>query len=227
MESGIHIGVGVTPSVLDTSFTGLRESIGLIRRTNTSCVRVSTVSNRFITGLALNPGVMRTVQPRAGLPLSYRLVIDAPRGLVPTFTETNTSVVAVRIRTASRVRNTVRVVGGRGVTTNIIVGPKADMRIVGPILNSISVILIVAIGPNFNNRDFVRDALNGVRRLTALHRGRNCRCRVRISNKVARRAVIGYVGTKTSMFMTNSCVCSSRGPSTTVDELGSTYRGTI
>lgn len=212
----------MTPSVLDTSCVGLRGSVGLISRTNTRRLRVSIVSNAFIPDVSCNPNFMGTVHRVASVCLSIRVVIRGPRRLVPTVTRTNTSGVNIRIRTAPRVRHTLRLVGGTNGSTRIMVGPKAPIRVVGPILRVISRMLMVAIGPNFNNRGFLPRAITGVTRLSTVGGTGNCSFSVRVSNKVGGRAIISYCGTNTAITITNSCICGTRSPLTHVRTLHST-----
>lgn len=194
--------MGVSPSVLSDSCNGLRDRLGGVRRYNTSVVRMSIVSKRFIPGVALNTPVMGYVEGTAGLAFSIRLVVDSPCGCIPSFTGTNSSVVAFRARSSSSARGAVSRVLSLNGGTKLSMGPKAPVRTVCPCLSGLSLILVVAIRPNFNNRDFVRSVVPGIATIGGRVRHHKLgSVSVRISNKVGGSAVSITTGTNTGTFI--------------------------
>lgn len=213
------VDVGVSPDVLTDSFTGLRDRLGGYR--DTRLVRLSIVSKRFIPGVAVNTPIVGTVGTIYSIPFSIRLVVSRPLGCVTSFTSTNTSVVAFRVRDRDSIRGAVSGVVRYNYGTTLTIGPNARVRTICPCLGGLSVILIVAIRPNFNNRDFVTSVVPGVR---GLHTGYPS-VSVRISNNMGTRAVGAYTGTKTGIFITNDTIFGDRGPRTAVGLLGRGTKG--
>lgn len=75
--------------------------------------------------MAFNTPMVGTMEGFSGHPFSIRLVVDGPLGCVSSFTSTNTSVVAFRIRYSSSVSSAVTGVGSEKVGPKLILGPGA------------------------------------------------------------------------------------------------------
>ncbi len=80
------VSMGVSPSILSTSFLSVRGSVRVLRGTGYSVLRLSIVSNVFMPGVSFNMPLVGSVGTRAGVPLSIRLVVSHPRHCVGSFT---------------------------------------------------------------------------------------------------------------------------------------------
>lgn len=212
---GVVLGRGqvgrclVTPSVLSTSFTHLNRSATGTLTTNTSIIRFSIVSGRCIPGLAVKPVILGSLHGcNVATPVSMRLVIGPISHVIPSFTTTNTDVVAFRPRTSRRISHALRLVGRGNYGTNLMFGPTAPLDCLSCIVSGLSIVLLVSIGPNFNNRSFVPRALSGLHRMHHHVSRSNFSVQLRISNNIGIGGVNRVTTTNTSVFITNSTVFS-------------------
>lgn len=179
------------------------------------------VSNIFMPGVSFNFPMLGCMTRLSRGPLSMRLVVIGPRGFVGRIGSLKAVVVGIRCRTYMRLREIIRRVGSTKVGTTIALGPSAPMTVLTSVVHSISVILLVDIGPNFNNRGFVMRALSGIERLHRLVAGANSRTLVRISKKIGLRANERLMRTKTSILITKGTIFGTPSVSSVVRQLGS------
>lgn len=221
-EKRFYVSVGVSPSVLTYSFTGVNTRTGGYTTKNTRLLRLSMVSKRFIPGVSFNTPIVTKLSGIYSLPFSIRLVVDRPLQCVSSCTSTNTSLVAFRLRDSSSPGTIVSGVLTQNYGPTVTVGPNAPTRTILPCTSQLTVILIVAIRPNFNNRDFVTSVVPG---LALLHD--HCpRLSLRISKNVGLRAMGTTTGTKTGIFITKSTIFGDTSPTTAVTNLYHTTRRT-
>lgn len=181
------------------------------------------VSNIFIPGVSFNFPILRTLGPVYGGPVSMRLVVIRPRGFVPRITTANTCVVGIRCRTYARLRHAITTVGRTKVGTTIALGPRAPVSLLRSVLRSLSVMLLVSMGPNCKKRGFVRRSVSGATHLGSVVLTGKLGALVRISNNIGVRATGPLLRIKTSILITNDFIFHSPSPLGAVQRLGSLW----
>lgn len=123
------------------------------------------MDGHFVPNLTFGPPVVNALRKRLSKPFDIHLMIDDPATYAPQFEVHPDDVILFHIEANGDVMQTCQVIADHGARCGITLRPGTPLESIAPVLDHISMVLVMSVEPGFGGQAFMPEALPRVRTL--------------------------------------------------------------
>jgi ribulose-phosphate 3-epimerase len=162
----------LAPSILNSDFTRLGESVAAIGAGGADWVHVDVMDGHFVPNLTIGPVVVESVRAITTLPLDCHLMVNEPEKMVPWFADAGADSLTFHIEAAHDALALARSIRGREragkrLRAGVSLRPATALESLDAVLPEIDMVLIMSVNPGFGGQKFMPEALERARALAA------------------------------------------------------------
>jgi len=154
----------LAPSLLSADFGNLTES-ALSVEALADFFHFDVMDGHFVPNLTFGPPVVNSLRPVLSRPFDIHLMIDHPLVYAPRFHVHAGDIITFHVESRDDPHETIAAIRAGGAEAGITLRPDTALDTVFPLLDHVSLVLVMSVEPGFGGQSFLRGALDRIRRL--------------------------------------------------------------
>ncbi len=150
--------IKISPSILSADFANLASDIAEVEEAGADMLHVDVMDGHFVPNITIGPCVVSAVKKCAKIPLDVHLMISEPEKYVKEFAEAGSDYITVHVE-VEKVDEALRLIKECGRKAGISLNPDTPFSAAEKYLDSIDMLLIMAVYPGFAGQKFIEDVL--------------------------------------------------------------------
>jgi ribulose-phosphate 3-epimerase len=161
--------IKVAPSLLSADFARLADEVRDVEMAGADLLHLDVMDGHFVPNLTFGAPIVEAIAKGTKLPLDCHLMISDPLSYVEAFAKAGAKVISFHVEAAGRESSRVvdRILEC-GVMASVAINPDTTLHRVRPLLDRLSMVLVMSVYPGFGGQAFIPEALDRARGLRDL-----------------------------------------------------------
>lgn len=168
-----HKDVILSPSLLSSDFSRLREELAALEESGVSWVHWDVMDGMFVPNITFGPPVIAACRPHSRLFFDVHLMIERPGRYIKEFVDAGADLVCVHAEAEVHLERTVTEIARLGAKPAVSLNPHTPLDVVEYLLPELYMVLIMSVNPGFGGQIFIPFCLDKMRRLSGMIRERS------------------------------------------------------
>ena len=147
--------VKISPSVLSSDFSNLREEICKIESGGADYVHLDVMDGIFVPNITFGPPVIKKIRATTDLPFDVHLMIDRPERYIEDFVGAGADIITVHEESTIHLHRTIQHIKSYGKKVGVALNPSTSLESIEYILEDIDMVLIMTVNPGFGGQSFI------------------------------------------------------------------------
>jgi ribulose-phosphate 3-epimerase len=161
----------LAPSLLSADFAHLLDE-ALSVAPLASRLHWDVMDGHFVPNLTFGPPVVNALRRRLDLPFEIHLMIDRPAEYAPQFEVRPDDCIIFHVEALDSAQRAIAAIRQTGASVGVSLRPGTSIERIAPLLDDVSVALVMSVEPGFGGQAFRSDALERIRDLSQRIGGR-------------------------------------------------------
>lgn len=145
----------ISPSVLSSDFSNLREEIKKIELGGADYVHLDVMDGIFVPNITFGSPVIKKIRNTTKLPFDVHLMIDRPERYIGDFVEAGADIITVHEEATIHLHRTIQQIKSCGKKVGVAINPSTPLQSIEYILDDIDMVLIMTVNPGFGGQSFI------------------------------------------------------------------------
>ena len=164
--------VQIAPSILSADFARLGEEVRAVIAAGADLIHFDVMDNHYVPNLTVGPLVCAALKPHSGVPIDVHLMVRPVDTLVPAFADAGATIISFHPEASDHVDRTIGLIHERGCKAGLVLNPATPLSCLDHVLDKLDLVLIMSVNPGFGGQKFIHNAVEKLRKVRALARGR-------------------------------------------------------
>ncbi len=155
----------LSPSILAADVARLGEEIQSIEKSGADYVHIDVMDGAFVPNLSFGFPVVKAIRGCTDLFLDVHLMINEPFKYLERFAEQGADGITVHAEACDSLEGTIYAIRNLGKKAGVAISPDTKLEAVLPVLDKVSMILIMTVYPGYGGQKIIRNTFDKVREL--------------------------------------------------------------
>ncbi len=155
----------LSPSILAADVGNLGEAIRKIEMAGADYVHIDVMDGVFVPNLSFGLPVVEGLREYSNLFFDVHLMIQEPIKYVERFAAAGSDGITVHAEACSSLESTIYAIRNLDKKVGVAISPLTDVEVVLPVLDKISMILVMTVYPGYGGQKIIRGTFEKVRKL--------------------------------------------------------------
>lgn len=165
--------VRVAPSILSADFGHLESEIKKVEEAGADLIHIDVMDGHFVPNITIGPFVVKACRRATKLPLDVHLMIENPDQYIEAFAKAGADIITIHVEASKDLASDIELIKKNGAKPGVVVNPATPIEKVFPVLDKVSMVLIMSVNPGFAGQAFMPEVLGKIRKLKAESGKRN------------------------------------------------------
>ncbi|MFA5840160.1 MAG: ribulose-phosphate 3-epimerase [Candidatus Margulisiibacteriota bacterium] len=158
----------VAPSILSADFRNLEAEIRKVESAGADLIHIDVMDGHFVPNITIGALIVKAARKSTTLPLDVHLMIENPDRYVPDFAKAGADIITIHVEASKCLAEDIELIRQNGCKPGVVVNPATPIEKVFPVLDKVSMVLIMSVNPGFEKQKFMPDVLDKIRTLRSL-----------------------------------------------------------
>ncbi len=155
----------LSPSILAADVANLGDAVQKIEKAGADYVHIDVMDGTFVPNISFGLPVVKGLRNCCELFFDVHLMIQEPIKYVERFAAAGADGITVHAEACTSIESTVYAIRNLGKKPGIAISPLTDIDLILPVLNKISMILVMTVYPGYGGQKIIRETFQKVRDL--------------------------------------------------------------
>lgn len=213
-----HVGVLISPSVLNADLSRLAEEIGRVSAV-ADMIHLDVMDNHFVPNLTFGLPLVRSIIASCDVPADCHLMIADPDRWAPAYAESGAYSVTFHIEAAADPMRVARDIRAAGARSGVAVKPGTSADAIADLLPFVDMVLVMTVEPGFGGQTFMADQLAKVSTIRSWVNKSGADIWVQVDGGVGSSTIEQCAEAGANVFVAGSAVYRSDDPAATITAL--------
>lgn len=211
--------IAIAPSILSADFSRLGEQIEAVERGGAALLHVDVMDGHFVPNITVGLPVVRSIARSTALPIDAHLMISEPGRYAEQFVSAGAQMVSVHIEADAHIHRTLMGIKAAGAHAGVVINPATPISLLEEALPFADYVLVMSVNPGFGGQEFIRPAVDKVRRLRRMIDEHGLPVRIEIDGGIDRDNIAEVVAAGAEIIVAGSAIFGSVDAEAAVREL--------
>ncbi|NQT29713.1 MAG: ribulose-phosphate 3-epimerase [Candidatus Saganbacteria bacterium] len=211
--------VMVAPSILSANFSNLEADILMVERAGAELIHIDVMDGHFVPNITIGPVVVAAIKKITKLPLDVHLMIENPDKYIPDFAKAGADIITIHVETSKSLVEYLELIKQNNVKPGVVVNPDTKVETVFPVLDRVSMVLLMSVNPGFSGQKFMPEVLSKIRNLKAEIRKQKLGVDIEVDGGINLETAPKVVGAGANVLVAGSAVFGAKDPAEVIKKL--------
>lgn len=158
----------LAPSILNSDFSELGATIGMLNRSEADWVHVDVMDGVFVPNISFGFPIMEALKAYSQKELDVHLMIQDPAPYLKKFKELGAKRITVHTEACTHIDRVLNAIKKLGIQAGVALNPGTSVTQVEDLLYLVDLVLLMSVNPGFGGQDFIPNTFTKIKRLTHL-----------------------------------------------------------
>ena len=163
----------ICPSILSADFSRLGEEVRDVMQAGADVVHVDIMDGHFVPNISFGPMVMQSIRHVTAAPFDVHLMISPVDLYLEAFAKAGADIITVHAEAGPHLHRSLQAVRALGKKAGVVINPGTHESVLEPVLDMVDLVLLMSVNPGFGGQSFIPSALNKIRNVATMIRGRD------------------------------------------------------
>jgi ribulose-phosphate 3-epimerase len=168
----------IAPSILAADFSRLGEEVRAVAAAGADWIHLDVMDGHFVPNISYGPDIIRAIRGCTDKPFDTHLMISPVDAYLEAFAKAGADRITVHAEATTHLDRTLQAIGALGVKAGVSLNPATPESVIEYVLDRIDLVLVMTVNPGFGGQKFIPAALEKIRRLREMTRGRDIHIQV-------------------------------------------------
>ena len=157
----------ISASILAADPTQLGDEIKRVEQAGVDLIHIDVMDGHFVPNLTMGPFIVDKIKEITKVPLDIHLMIENPDKYVESFTQKTTKddILTFHIEATEDPLSVINLIKDRGIKAGVAINPDTHEKTVEKLLESIDILLVMAVYPGFSGQAFKKNVCDKLKKL--------------------------------------------------------------
>ena len=153
----------VSPSILAADFSQLTNEILRVQRAGANMLHLDVMDGHFVPNLSFGPDLIASIRKRTGLLFDVHLMITDPQRYIQSFLKAGADSITIHVESCEDPASVLSYLEDCNCRAGIAISPDTPIEKVFPLLDKVSMVLVMTVRPGFGGQKFMPESLDRIR----------------------------------------------------------------